>query len=71
MKVYIGADHAGFGLKDSVVNMLKDAGHEVMDPDPEGRPRQKAIRGEDAEAEQDRPEPRQHPERLRRYRRAM
>jgi ribose 5-phosphate isomerase B len=31
MKIFIGADHAGFGLKDSLVNMLKENGHEVTD----------------------------------------
>ncbi len=31
MKIFIGADHAGYGLKDSLVNMLKENGHEVTD----------------------------------------
>jgi ribose 5-phosphate isomerase B len=31
MKIFIGSDHAGFGLKDNLVNMLKENGHEVID----------------------------------------
>ena len=31
MKVAIGADHGGFELKQRLVEMLRDAGHEVLD----------------------------------------
>ncbi len=31
MRVAIGADHAGFYLKELLVNFLKDLGHEVLD----------------------------------------
>jgi ribose 5-phosphate isomerase B len=31
MKIAIGADHAGFALKDQVRDALRQAGHEVMD----------------------------------------
>jgi ribose 5-phosphate isomerase B len=31
MKIAIGADHAGFRLKDEIVKALKEAGHEVED----------------------------------------
>lgn len=31
MKVYIGSDHAGFHLKDSVQEHLKTKGHDVLD----------------------------------------
>jgi ribose 5-phosphate isomerase B len=31
MKIAVGADHAGFALKQKVVELLKGSGHEVMD----------------------------------------
>lgn len=31
MKIAIGADHGGFRLKDEIVKIIKDLGHEVMD----------------------------------------
>ena len=31
MKIYIGADHNGFELKDQLTNFLKRSGHEVID----------------------------------------
>ena len=31
MRVVVGTDHAGFELKDTVVNAVQDAGHEVLD----------------------------------------
>ena len=31
MKVAIGSDHGGFGLKDTVIQAVKSAGHEVID----------------------------------------
>ena len=31
MKIYIGADHAGFGLKEKLVKYLTDLGYEVSD----------------------------------------
>jgi ribose 5-phosphate isomerase B len=31
MKIAIGADHAGFALKDHVRDALRQAGHEVVD----------------------------------------
>jgi ribose 5-phosphate isomerase B len=31
MKIAIGADHAGFGLKQEIAEMLRQAGHNVMD----------------------------------------
>lgn len=31
MKFHVGADHAGFGLKNHLVSFLKDANHEVVD----------------------------------------
>ncbi len=31
MKVYLGCDHAGFPLKESILEHLKTAGHEVVD----------------------------------------
>lgn len=31
MKIYIGADHAGFGLKEKLIPYLIDLGHEVVD----------------------------------------
>jgi len=31
MKISIGADHAGFPLKQEIVSYLRDAGHEVID----------------------------------------
>ena len=31
MKIAIGADHAGFALKERLAGKLKDAGHEVVD----------------------------------------
>lgn len=31
MKIAIGADHAGFALKDQIRDALRQAGHEVMD----------------------------------------
>lgn len=39
MRIGVGGDHAGFPLKDTVVNALKSMGHEVIDygsydPDP-------------------------------------
>ncbi|MFI6504653.1 ribose-5-phosphate isomerase [Nonomuraea typhae] len=34
MRVYIGADHAGYELKNHLVSWLKDHGHEVVDCGP-------------------------------------
>ncbi|MFI6908972.1 ribose-5-phosphate isomerase [Nonomuraea sp. NPDC050394] len=34
MRVYIGADHAGYELKNHLVSWLKDKGHEVIDCGP-------------------------------------
>lgn len=34
MRVYLGADHAGFELKQHLVRHLADAGHEVIDVGP-------------------------------------
>lgn len=31
MKIFIGTDHAGFGLKEKLVPYLRDMGHEVKD----------------------------------------
>lgn len=31
MKIFVGTDHAGFGLKEKLVPFLKDLGHEVID----------------------------------------
>lgn len=31
LKVAVGADHAGVGLKDHIVSVLQEAGHEVVD----------------------------------------
>jgi len=31
MKIFVGSDHAGFGLKDKLIPFLKDLGHEVID----------------------------------------
>ena len=31
MKVFIGADHRGFDFKGTIINILKDYGHEVID----------------------------------------
>ncbi len=31
MKIFIGADHAGYGLKDRIIADLTDAGYEVVD----------------------------------------
>ena len=31
MKIFIGADHAGFGLKEKLTSYLKENGHEVVD----------------------------------------
>jgi ribose 5-phosphate isomerase B len=31
MKIAIGADHAGFGLKREISEMLREAGHNVID----------------------------------------
>lgn len=31
MKIFIGTDHAGFGLKEELVSLLKQQGHEVVD----------------------------------------
>jgi ribose 5-phosphate isomerase B len=31
MKIFVGADHAGFGLKEQVINFLNELGHEVVD----------------------------------------
>ena len=35
MKIFIGSDHAGFGLKEKVIAKLKGDGHEVKDLGPE------------------------------------
>jgi ribose 5-phosphate isomerase B len=34
MKIYIGSDHAGFGLKEKIKNFLYELGHEVEDKGP-------------------------------------
>jgi ribose 5-phosphate isomerase B len=34
VRVYLGADHAGFELKNHLVKHLRDAGHEVVDVGP-------------------------------------
>lgn len=31
MKIYIGADHRGYALKEDIIKMLKKAGHRVLD----------------------------------------
>ncbi|MBT4384723.1 ribose 5-phosphate isomerase B [Candidatus Peregrinibacteria bacterium] len=31
MQIYLGSDHAGYGMKEVVQTHLKDAGHEVLD----------------------------------------
>ena len=31
MRVYLGADHAGFEMKNVIAKYLTDAGHEVID----------------------------------------
>jgi ribose 5-phosphate isomerase B len=31
MKIFVGSDHAGYGLKEKLVESLKGAGHEVVD----------------------------------------
>jgi ribose 5-phosphate isomerase B len=31
MKIYLGSDHAGFGLKEKLIPFLKEIGHEVED----------------------------------------
>lgn len=31
MKIFVGGDHAGFGLKEQVINFLNELGHEVVD----------------------------------------
>ena len=31
MKIFIGTDHAGFGLKEKLLTFLKAQGHEVVD----------------------------------------
>ncbi len=31
MKIFVGSDHAGFGLKESLVPFLRELGHEVID----------------------------------------
>jgi len=31
MKIAIGSDHGGFGLKETVLSVLRDGGHEVID----------------------------------------
>lgn len=31
MKIFVGGDHAGFGLKEQVINFLNELGHEVID----------------------------------------
>jgi len=31
MTIYVGSDHAGYGLKDALVDFLKRQGHEVID----------------------------------------
>ncbi len=31
MKIYLGSDHAGFALKNSIADILRKAGHEVED----------------------------------------
>lgn len=31
MKIYVGADHNGFGLKESLVSYLRQAGYDVVD----------------------------------------
>jgi ribose 5-phosphate isomerase len=36
VRVYIGADHAGYELKNHLVSWLKDNGHEVVDHGPFG-----------------------------------
>jgi ribose 5-phosphate isomerase B len=36
VRVYLGADHAGFELKNHLVKHLRDAGHDVVDVGPAG-----------------------------------
>ena len=31
MKIYIGSDHAGFGLKEKLIPYLQELGHEIVD----------------------------------------
>jgi len=31
MKIFVGADHAGFGLKEKLLQFLTELGHEVTD----------------------------------------
>ena len=31
MKIFVGSDHAGFGLKEKLIPFLKELGHEVVD----------------------------------------
>ncbi|MEO7202394.1 MAG: RpiB/LacA/LacB family sugar-phosphate isomerase, partial [Candidatus Tumulicola sp.] len=31
MKIALGADHAGFGYKDQIAQLLRDRGHETID----------------------------------------
>ena len=34
MKIFVGSDHAGFGLKEKLIAFLKELGHEVEDKGP-------------------------------------
>ena len=34
MKIFVGSDHAGFGLKEKLIAYLKELGHEVEDKGP-------------------------------------
>ena len=36
MRVYLGSDHAGFGLKAAIIAWLGEAGHEAVDCGPHG-----------------------------------
>jgi len=36
MKIAVGSDHRGFRVKQRVVNLLRQLGHEVLDAGPEG-----------------------------------